>query len=130
MLSSLVKQIVAYETKVQHDMTKTRQKSVQSFAFVISIIAALCFCCGFVMNLAGPGQRDRINLDEKINPNDAPAASLVRLPGIGISRAEAIVSYRKKVDTDKAFRNCDDLQKVKGIGPKTAESVSQWLTFK
>jgi outer membrane protein assembly factor BamB len=28
-----------------------------------------------------------------------------------------------------AFQNCDDLQKVKGIGPKTVENIREWLKF-
>jgi len=114
-------------------MTEARQKRIQSFAFVISIVVAVCFSWGFVANLAVPGQSYEIELDEKINPNDATIASLVRLPGIGISRAEAIVAYRQNVGTkegkNKAFRNCNDLQKVKGIGPKTVQNISQWLKF-
>ncbi len=114
-------------------MTEARQKRIQSFAFVISIIVAVCFSWAFITNLAGPEQSYKIKLDEKINPNHAPAASLVRLPGIGLSRAEAIVAYRqefsKKSGIGLAFQNCNDLTKVKGIGPKTAENISQWLNF-
>lgn len=114
-------------------MTEARQKRIQSFAFVISIVAAVCFSWGFVENPAEPEQPYKIELDEKINPNNAPAASLVRLPGIGVSRAEAIVAYRKEFSKESgnepAFQNCDDLQKVKGIGPKTVQNISQWLIF-
>ncbi len=114
-------------------MTEARQKRIQSFAFVISIVAAVCFSWGFVKNFAKPGQSYKIELDEKINPNNAPAASLVRLPGIGISRAEAIAAYRKefkqKSKNGLAFQNCDDLQKIKGIGPKTVQNISHWLKF-
>ena len=57
----------------------------------------------------------------------------MRLPGIGISRAEAIVAYcqdfSKENGNNKAFRNCDDLQKVKGIGPKTTADICEWLKF-
>jgi len=114
-------------------MAETRQKRIQSFAFVISIVVAVCFSWCFVANPAGPEQSYEIKLDERINPNNAPIASLVRLPGIGMSRAEAIMAYRenfsKNNSNSRAFRNCDDLQKVKGIGPKTAENINQWLKF-
>ena len=114
----------------------TRQKRIQSFAFVISVCVAVCFSCGFVSNLVGFGTAFsgcEIELESRINPNDAPVASLVRLPGIGVGRAGAIVAYREnfsgKDSRSPAFRNCDDLQKVRGIGPKTAQNISQWLTF-
>ncbi|MGD8786415.1 MAG: helix-hairpin-helix domain-containing protein, partial [Phycisphaerales bacterium] len=74
-----------------------------------------------------------IELESRINPNEAPIASLVRLPGIGISRAGAIVAYRENLDRkDKeysVFQNSNDLQKVKGIGPKTAQKIGQLLKF-
>ena len=113
--------------------TDTRQNRIQSFAFVIAVSVAVCFSIGFaVSSLLGLGQSYEIGLDEKINPNDAPLASLVRLPGIGVSRAEAIVAYRenfRKERQNKAFQDSDDLQKVKGIGPKTVENISEWLKF-
>ena len=89
--------------------------------------------CFAVSNLYGPGQSCEIRLENQINPNSAPLASLIRLPGIGTVRARAIISYRevyrKSYDKKAAFVNCDDLQKVKGIGPKTAENICAWLKF-
>jgi len=63
----------------------------------------------------------------------ASVASMVRLAGIGPARATAIAAYRdsfgEKDGQGGAFRDCSDLQKVYGIGPKTAESMSEWLRF-
>jgi competence ComEA-like helix-hairpin-helix protein len=113
---------------------EVRQSRIQTFAFVISVCGCVLLSIGFAASsLVAVRQSSLIELDEKINPNNAPIASLVRLPGIGTSRAEAIVSYCNnfsKEDNDgRAFRNCEDLQKIKGIGPKTAENISEWLTF-
>jgi competence ComEA-like helix-hairpin-helix protein len=110
------------------------QNRIQSFAFVISVFGCALLCTGFaVSNFKTVQESSIIDLDERINPNEAPVSSLIRLPGIGISRAEAIVAYRKSFDqTDGnslVFGNCDDLQKIKGIGPKTVQNISQWLTF-
>ena len=125
----------------QYDMTNNnpmqtdaRQNRIQSFAFVIAVSVAVCFSIGFaVSSLLELGQSYEIGLDENINPNDAPLASLVRLPGIGIGKASTIVAYRenfgRKDGGSRAFQNCDDLQKVKGIGPKTVQNISQWLKF-
>lgn len=114
----------------------TAQKRIQSFAFVISVFACVLFSLGFVSDLVGFGPAFdgcEIVLDNRINPNDAPVASLVRLPGIGVSRAGAIVAYRENFGGQggrgPAFRNCDDLQNVKGIGPKTAANISEWVKF-
>jgi competence ComEA-like helix-hairpin-helix protein len=111
-----------------------RQSRVQSFAFVISVCVCALFSIGFtVSSLAAVREASGIELDERINPNDAPIASMVRLPGIGVARAEAIVACRedliKEDGNSRAFRNSDDLQKVKGIGPKTVQNISEWLKF-
>ena len=68
-------------------MTDTTQHRIQSFAFVIAVVVSVCFSICFVISgSAKPGQSCEIELDAKINPNNAPSASLARLPGIGIVR--------------------------------------------
>lgn len=67
---------------------------------------------------------------ERINPNTASVANLVRLPGIGRARALDIVDYRDHHQQDGiAFSSTRDLQNIRGIGPKTAEKLAPWLTF-
>lgn len=110
------------------------QSRIQSFAFVIGVCGCVLLCLAFTASsFVAVRQPSVVELDEKINPNEAQIASLVRLPGIGISRAEAIVAYRKnfgnRESNKAAFRRSDDLQKVKGIGPKTVNNISQWLKF-
>lgn len=52
-----------------------------------------------------------------VNVNKADAQTIATsLDGIGMSKAEAIVSYR---DAHGPFKSVDDLGKVKGIGSKT-----------
>ena len=118
------------------DMKQTRQNRIQSFAFVISVCLAVFSSFGYISNLGRDElafDRCDIELEVRINPNNAPIESLIRLPGLGIGRAGAIVEYRlnfiKEKATIQAFQNCDDLQKVKGIGPKTVQNISEWLKF-
>jgi competence protein ComEA len=54
----------------------------------------------------------RIAPGEKININTASAEELDRLPGIGPSRAQAILDYRKQ---NGDFKTIEDIEKVKGI---------------
>jgi len=117
-------------------MPENGQYRIQSFAFIISVCAALSFCCIFIPNLTGfgsPGNREQIQLDNRINPNIATVISMTRLPGIGTAKADAIVAYRNNFHGTngevRAFQNLNDLQKVKGIGPKTARDISEWLRF-
>lgn len=53
--------------------------------------------------------------DRRININEATAEELVALPGIGPSRAEAIIAERQK----RRFRRVEDILRVPGIGRKT-----------
>jgi competence protein ComEA len=61
--------------------------------------------------------------DSPLNVNDADEASLQRLPGIGPTLARRIVDAR---GLDR-FKSPDDLKRVKGIGPKTMESVRPYV---
>lgn len=113
---------------------ESEQKRIQSFAFVIAVVVCVLFSAGFTsLVLTRSGSAGEVKLEARINPNDAPVASLVRLPGIGVVRAHGIVTYRKAFKRQNsagvAFEKGDDLQKVKGIGPKTVENISEWLKF-
>jgi competence protein ComEA len=56
---------------------------------------------------------------EKVNINTADAKTIDRvLVGVGPSKAEAIVAYRK---ANGAFKSADQLASVKGIGLATIE---------
>ena len=116
-------------------MRPANQDRIQAFAFVISAGTAVGLACGFVGHVRTrplTSVTAETRLENRINPNEAPAGSLVRLPGLGVVRAGAIVAYRENLSPEgskSAFQNCDDLQKVPGIGPKTVHSISQWLKF-
>ena len=56
----------------------------------------------------------------KVNINTADESELDTLPGVGPSRATAIIDYRKK---HGPFDRCDDIMEVYGIGPKTVENI-------
>jgi len=54
-----------------------------------------------------------------VNVNTADAATIsAELQGVGLSKANAIVNYRK---THGPFKSVDDLTLVKGIGERTVE---------
>ena len=73
-------------------------------------------------------------LYDKVNPNTASWVSLVRLGGLGPTRARNIVAYRETFgrahgSAAAAFTCADDLQRVKNIGPVTAAAVAEFLVF-
>lgn len=65
-------------------------------------------------------------IEEKISINTATADELDLLPGIGPSYAKAIIDYRTK---NGPFVRLEDIQQVKGIGPKTFEKLKDRITL-
>ena len=62
-----------------------------------------------------------------VDVNTADARTLAReLQGIGMAKAEAIVSYREK---NGPFKSADDLAKVKGLGKKLVDQNKSNLKF-
>jgi competence protein ComEA len=60
-----------------------------------------------------------------IDLNTASAVALQSIPGIGESRAAAIIADR---DARGAFSSVDALQRVSGIGPVTVEKIRPFVT--
>jgi competence protein ComEA len=58
----------------------------------------------------------------KLNLNAATAEELDKLPGIGSTRAQAIVEYR---ETQGRFLEIDDLKKVPGFGQKLVDQIRE-----
>jgi competence protein ComEA len=61
-----------------------------------------------------------------INVNTADAELLTELPGVGPSRAQAIVEYR---EANGNFESADDLTQVSGIGQATVDKFRDQVTF-
>lgn len=60
-----------------------------------------------------------------VNLNDASAAELELLPGIGPAKAARIVEHRHL----HPFKRLDELTKVKGIGRKTFGKLRPYITL-
>lgn len=66
------------------------------------------------------------NKDGKININTANESELDSLPGIGKSKAEAIIKYRE--DNGK-FKSIEDIKNVSGIGESAFEKIKEKITI-
>ena len=62
----------------------------------------------------------------KVNLNTATLAQLDTLPGIGPAYAQRIIDYRT---ASGPFASIDQLQNVKGIGPKTFDKLKDLITI-
>ncbi len=62
----------------------------------------------------------------KISLNQANLEQLQQLHGVGEKKAQAILQYRQQ---NGAFKSIDELQKVKGIGPKLFERNRERLSL-
>jgi len=64
---------------------------------------------------------------QAVNINTATAEELAEaLDGVGLSKAEAIVSYRQ---TNGRFQHPDELVNVKGIGLSTVDKNRDYIRF-
>lgn len=77
------------------------------------------------------GQTDSSSSDKitsgSININTATAAGLMRLPGVGESTANKIISYR---ESNGGFKAIEEIMNVSGIGEKKFEAMKQFLAVK
>lgn len=64
---------------------------------------------------------------KQVDINDATAAELSSLPGIGEKIAERIIEYRNK---NGNFRRIEELQNVKGIGKKMFAKIKPFVEIK
>lgn len=71
-----------------------------------------------------PEKKKEDKIVGKININTASKVQLMRLKGIGEKTAEKIIDYRSKTP----FNSIEDIQNVKGIGPKKFESMKEHIT--
>ena len=62
--------------------------------------------------------------DDSVELNSATVDDLVKLPGLGPTRARLIVDYR---ETKGPYRSIWELRKVKGIGRKTLARLRPYL---
>ena len=61
---------------------------------------------------------------EKLNINKATREELIALPGIGETRADRIIEYRK---ANGGFYDVGELREVEGIGGKLLESLLPYI---
>jgi competence protein ComEA len=61
---------------------------------------------------------------EKININIADQIELEKIPGIGPTKAQNIITYRNQ---NGLFQNIEDIQNVSGIGEATFDKIADYI---
>ena len=94
------------------------------------MIFCLCLAVSWAGNAQQPDNRQAgiASVEvEQVNINRADAETIARvLDGIGISRAEAIVTYREEFGD---FTSVDDLRMVRGVGEVTLRNNASRIKF-
>ena len=108
-------------------------------AILLTIAITVCGAWGFVGTSAAPNpDNPRTGFNSvapvRVDPNQAEWWELAALPRIGEVTAKKIVEYRRDhaaAPPDKpVFRTAQDLTRVRGIGPKTVERLTPFLSFR
>lgn len=120
--------------------TATQTRSVSSFRRLAVATAALAALVVTPALLAAPAyaapkrevaaatapQHDDADTNGVVNLNMATETELMLLPGVGPSKAAAVLAYRKKYG---AFKKVEDLGKVKGFSYKTLKKLKPYLAL-
>jgi competence protein ComEA len=69
-------------------------------------------------------EKKPLGTGERVDLNAATAAELMRLPGVGRTKAEAIVASRDK----RPFRKAEEVTRVKGLSPSWYAKVKGMVT--
>ena len=94
-------------------------------ALVLLLAAAFALSPALSRAVASSRPASAVSLADPIDVNQASAAELSLLPGVGPSLAAAIVADR---ESRGAFRRPQDLDRVRGIGPAILARILPHVT--
>ncbi|WP_417668618.1 ComEA family DNA-binding protein [Pseudoalteromonas tetraodonis] len=92
---------------------------------IISLAAALCLL-PMGTTFAQSDMLSEQMQSAMVNINTADLKQLIKLPGVGKKKAQAIIDYR---ETNGDFASLEDLAKVKGVGKKMLAKLNGKVAF-
>lgn len=99
---------------------KMKIDSFQTHATLLALVLAA------LMILAAGAVAGTAATPERVNINTADSGEMATLPGIGQSKAQAIVEYRSE---HGPFPTIESLANVRGIGMKVLDKIRPFLTI-
>ena len=91
---------------------------------ILTLLAYLPLWGSWTPREVTPHFAAQLEAQGRIELNTADAAALCSLPGIGQSRARAILAWR---EANGPFEAVEDLLQIPGIGEKTLEELREYL---
>jgi len=97
---------------------------MRKIAFAAMTLTALVLFSATAQAAPRNAEQSQKALSGVVNINTASEAQLVLLPGVGKAIAQRIVDHRAR----QPFQRIDELLAVKGIGQRTFQRISPYLT--
>ena len=87
-----------------------------------TIALLMIIALAIVTTLPAVSNAEAVTGGGKVNINSANADEMARLPGIGVAKANAIITYRGEYGP---FHKPEDLMKVRGVGNSIFEKIRE-----
>lgn len=107
-------------------MSAAEQRAAASLLVVVWLVGLIWWIAhgGLTGRLIDIDRAAPIPLSFVVNINEADVAELSQLPGIGATLASRIIESR---NAEGPFRSVEDLRRIRGIGPKTVETLRPYV---
>lgn len=96
-------------------------ETTKSFAKSLALVVGLCGA----LAVSGLSMAAKQAPSKAVDINKAGIEELATIPGLGETKAKAIVAYRETAP----FKSVDELVNVKGIGEKLFAKISPYVTI-
>ncbi|MDP4162296.1 MAG: helix-hairpin-helix domain-containing protein [Bacillota bacterium] len=111
--------------KADKNQVNLAQHIADEMVILVPAMGAAPAVPGGAENTITPGIVGENSDGNIVNLNKADETQLETLPGIGPSKALAIIEYRKK---NGPFKKAEDLKEISGIGDKTFEKLKNKIS--